>query len=530
MAHAQGLLKASKESWVSFPDGLSLALDEARKMLTVAEPPEPPNGLGVELAKKGAAPLPPLSLAWTFSVADTAELQRWDLTPDGKAVLLADTQNRIYLLDRLTGRLLWQRRMPKNAAAPPPALGVNSRGDEQILYPPEWVLTNERVCIAREGALFGLSLKDGALLWQTTASATVGDGCLAWQDGRVLWWNAAAVRLDAIDELTGRLAWTCALPELSGPAAVNPQNPQWLAAGIHAASGKVLVWGDGSAVLRVKDGSILWRATARGTAPSFPLELAAEERAALPDETAIVVSANSSTFAATHGRNAGYRPARAIHANVLAIPAYAFPGMYGNAQPTPWIYWGSEQMRLLHGDGIWNTGSNGSERYSILGLPSRSTVAPLTYSGPMISLGFVGKALITASEVSVFKYDPVGAAVILWNSPAGRSDAQEHPMLNATLAGRTLLLAAKDTLRIQDAVSGTLLWEGTWPEDAKPWVKSARESLRTWQSLRWTGRGLFLYNGQGRTITVDWKGLSAHGDWMLPVGTRTLIGLRGTEK
>ncbi|MDZ4288546.1 MAG: PQQ-binding-like beta-propeller repeat protein, partial [Prosthecobacter sp.] len=269
LQHALSLLGASKEKWVDFPDGLSLALPEATALIqsTVKDLPNKPS------EASPPAPVPPLGVAWSFTANGNADLQRWDLSLDGKAVLIADNRRRIYLLDRATGKLLWQRRLPKGKTAPLQALAWNSREGEQIQYPAEWVLGRDCIGILCDDGLYGLSPKDGSVLWQAAGSG----GCVAHEQGRILWWRALQGKLDAFDEVTGKLLWSRqAIPPWQAPAGAQT-NPQWLATGIHADHGKILVWSDGGAVLRVEDGSILWKAHAGQNGPAFPLELRADE-------------------------------------------------------------------------------------------------------------------------------------------------------------------------------------------------------------------------------------------------------------
>jgi hypothetical protein len=96
----------------------------------------------------------------------------------------------------------------------------------------------------------------------------------------------------------------------------------------------------------------------------------------------------------------------------------------------------------------------------------------------------------------------------------------------AALAGRTLLLATSDKLYVQDVMSGKELWQGAWPEAARAVAKSVEKDGEPWKGRGWTNRGVYLNDGQYRTLTVDWKGLAAGRDWVAPVGTRALVCLR----
>jgi len=81
-----------------------------------------------------------------------------------------------------------------------------------------------------EESLSCLSLQDGALVWQVKTGTVVpgSQGCLARVEGRVLWWRVALGRLDALDEVTGKLLWTSRIPPLAEKPASNANNPVWL--------------------------------------------------------------------------------------------------------------------------------------------------------------------------------------------------------------------------------------------------------------------------------------------------------------
>ncbi|MDZ4287370.1 MAG: hypothetical protein U0984_05400, partial [Prosthecobacter sp.] len=203
--------------------------------------------------------------------------------------------------------------------------------------------------------------------------------------------------------------------------------------------------------------------------------------------------------------------------------------MYGSSQTNMALVWGTDQARLLHGDGIWSLGASGGQRYSVLGLPARMQNPTVWSSAAAAPVGFVGNSLVSVTETGAVRYDPARGSVSLWNLTSAYSTLVEHPMPAAALAGRTLLLATRDMLRVQDAMSGRELWQGPWPDETKDIVEAAREPFKAWQSLRWSCRGIFLYDGQGKTLTVDWKALTAGGDWMVPAGTRALVCLRGAS-
>jgi hypothetical protein len=79
---------------------------------------------------------------------------------------------------------------------------------------------------------------------------------------------------------------------------------------------------------------------------------------------------------------------------------------------------------------------------------------------------------------------------------------------------------------VLDALSGLTLWAQPWPAGAADIHTAARESLKSWHNLRWSSRGVALYDGRGRTLMLDWRALMSGGDIILPAGTRALVCLR----
>jgi hypothetical protein len=96
----------------------------------------------------------------------------------------------------------------------------------------------------------------------------------------------------------------------------------------------------------------------------------------------------------------------------------------------------------------------------------------------------------------------------------------------AGMDGTSVVWATADDLTVLDALSGAVLWSQPWPADAAKLVEESREAMKSWNSLRWSSRGVALYDGRGRTMMVEWQALLAGGDVIVPAGTRKLLCLR----
>ncbi|MES2598335.1 MAG: PQQ-binding-like beta-propeller repeat protein [Verrucomicrobiota bacterium] len=537
LADARAAL-TDKDEWVVLPDGLSLSLQEARRMLDLPKK----SGRGAAAVDPLEKPVPqadyskPGELAWSFESMHGADFQRWSVTPDGSWMTAQDSHGRLYVVDRQSGKLRWHRRLGATSPTPSamPSRGGFPNGGEQVSYPKEWCVGMKHLCVLDETGLSCLGLVDGSLVWHVSAPTTQEgtQGVLARVGSGVLWWRAALGRLDAYSMVTGKMLWSCEIPALNQNEPLNPQNPMWLMSGICVDGERVLVWGHGTAVVRIRDGKLVWKASMSTESLSFPLQL--DDVSAKPGtstanfQNALFISGASTR--SVHRGAGGRTPIQLGHA--LALPSFGFPGMYGATQGSPWLQWGGEGVRWLQGEGVWLLGQNvTSARFSLLGFPiSGKPMRGSNYLGTASALGTAGRSLVVASESGVFKVLPDGSNPRLVAVETRDNSPTKHPMPAAGLDGTTVACATADEIQVLDAVSGTTLWQRPWAGQVAEILSVARdETLSPWQNLRWSSRGVALYDGRGRTLMVDWQALMAGGDIIVPAGTRKLLCLRCGE-
>lgn len=512
----------TKDGWVVLPDGMSLSLAEARRMLELSRPEAPPRPV-----ESHADYSRPGELVWSFTPVGKAEFQSWCLTPDGRRMLAQDSQGRLYAVDRASGRLLWHRRL-ESAATPVSAMAMMRGGGEQVTYPKEWCVSNDLFCVLGETGPVCLRVDDGSLVWQLRVPQMPAgsQGAMAVSAGQVLWWRAAVGRLDALSLSSGKLIWTCEIPALSHEEPLNLNNPVWLVSGMRQDGDRVMVWGNGTAVVNARNGSVLWKASVAEENLSFPLQLDAPPPGTqAPSAVGTVFFSSGSSRGPFSGRGG---VSRVQFGSALAMPSYGYPGMYGSTQGSSWLQWGGQGERWLQGDGVWLLGENlASARYSVLGFPiSGKNVSGSNYYGASMPLGTAGRGLVVVGEHGISKLLPDGQNPRLAVIETRDSTPAKHPMPAAALDGTTVVLAAGDEIRVLDALSGSTLWVQPWPAGAADIHAAARESLKSWHNLRWSARGLALYDGRGRTLMLDWRALMAGGDIILPAGTRALVCLR----
>lgn len=538
------------EGWVDFPDGLSLAAKEAAHLLdegaTAARSMEKP-GAGPPAPENDAATSAssPLDLAWTLPAATGTNWQRWEASTDGARVLAVDSRRQMHCVDRRTGKLLWRRGLP--TLKTPPQVSIVRPGrhvyqQEQVQPVLDLALGQETFCTLNDTGLSTFSLATGELLWQVAGRGPLAPSAMTVEGDLALWWQPDLARLDAYHLASGKLAWTQTVPALAKTPPPNPNMPLWYSAGVDADSGKVLVWGNGAAMARLEDGTLLWKASAAERPVTFPLELRAEDEPQMPALAASTMTQVVPSFRNFSGGISGmnyYRSGSTLvvrtYASSLAMPAYGYPGMYGGPPGSSWVTWGSDGLRLLRGDGVWMiSANNGAARFSSLGLPLDTTAAGTSSTAWAVrasgargrEVGFVGAALVLANETDVIKLQPNGLVELIYSAPIQDSRPVGQPLTAAAMAGRLLFIAAGDVLQVRNAASGGQAWSGPWPEELKKLRDEARTDLEKWQNMRWSNRGTFLYDGQGRTVVLDWKALAAGGDWITPVGTRHLVCLR----
>lgn len=509
---------AGEKPWIRLPDGLSLSPAEAVRILE-SSPGEPVNEAGKgdfvgDYTRPGA-------MAWRFSGLRQAGLLGWCLAPDGSRVLVQDALGWIQALDRVTGKLLWQMRLASRPAVP---VSMKNRGGEDLVQPLEWCLDDERVCLLNEEGLSCLEMRSGVLVWKVPVAARPARalGVLARSGARVLWWNASLGTLDALDMTSGRLVWSQKIPQLGQRQPMNPNNPVWLMSGIRVDGGRAMVWGNGTAVVDVVNGSILWKASTGDPQLGFPLNLDAP---AVASESAGYLSAGSLRGSFQGGA------ASMMMTSALAVPSFGYPGMFGGAMSNPWLLWGGDGDRWLQGDGVWLLGQNlVTARYSVLGFPQGDArKKPPYYMNSASALGTAGRSLIVQGDRGLTRVLPDGSATMLATVHVRDNSPARHPLPAAGMDGNVVAVASGESLQFYDGLSGGVVMNHAWTKEESGLLAGARDSLRVWNSLRQSSRGLAFYDGRGVTQMVDWRALVCRGDVIFPGGTGTLFCYRCGE-
>jgi tetratricopeptide (TPR) repeat protein len=517
VAEARAAL-AGEKSWIRLPDGLSLSAAEAVRILE-SPPCEPRDEVGK--AEHPGDYSRPGAMAWRFSAPRQAGLLSWCLSPDGSRIVIQDAHRGLYALDRVTGKLVWQTRLQSSPAAP---VIMNNRSGEELVQPLEWCLNDERVCVLHEDALFCLDLRSGRLAWKVPVNVNPAraSGVLARSGDRVLWWTAALGTLDALDMDSGRLLWSQKIPQLGQRQPMNPGNPVWLMSGMRVDSGRAMVWGNGTAVVDVEKGTLLWKASSEGQALGFPLNLDGSD-----------LSLASAGYHSAGSLRASYQGAASpvIMTSALAVPSFGYPGMFGGAMSNSWLLWGGDGDRWLQGDGIWLLGQNlVTARYSVFGFPQGGgrRKAPY-YMNSATALGTAGRSLIVQGDRGLARVLPDGSVSMIATLEVRDNSPARHPLPAAGMDGSVVAVATGEGVQVYDGLGGGEVMQHAWSNHESDLLARARGSLRAWNSLRQSSRGLAFYDGRGKTQMVDWRALVRGGDVIFPGSTDTLFCYRCGE-
>jgi outer membrane protein assembly factor BamB len=496
LADARAALARAGE-WIDLPDGVSLSKQEALQQLATQRSTAP------ERTKKAADYSHPGRLVWAFHPPKSRALLRWALDPAGSHLLVQDEYGGLFALDRSSGRLLWQKRAAQATAVP---AARSLRASEELVQPLEWCLLPECAVVHRDGHLTALSWRDGALIWQ----AKVDGFCrLAGASGRVLCWLPESGRLDALDAVTGRQLWSRPLPEIAKKPTSTASQPQWHVADLQAQHDRALVCGSGTALVMLEDGAVLWKAAESSRALSFPLDLSAAAPMA-------AFSAGAPQLQVSHP---------------LAAPILGYPGAFGSLSAGTWLQWGAQGSRWLDGDAVWLKSAGAWQQRTVLGFPEQiqaTADSSIRISPNGWPLGTAGRSLIVTDSSGVHRLSPEGQITPLLSIPKGVQifSPQHHPMPAAALDGTVVLMADAEQIQAAEAKSGTVLWQQPWQGQAAEIIKKGRAKFGAWLNLRWSSSGIALYDGQSRSLVIDWRALACEGDIIIPAGMGSLLCLR----
>lgn len=522
---------AADAKWIPFPDGLTLSAQHASDLLATRQTTNQPATI------ETATPvLAPFDLAWGYQAASGTRILRFAISPSGRDVIVADDRLQLSIVDRATGKLRWTTANMKSPPFAAVTVNPNNMRSERVVEPVDFAADDERVFISASGRIDCRQLSDGDLLWSHDSGNAQGTEMVETAEDLLFLWQPDSGALDAIRASNGKLAWTRTIEPLSKAETPQPgYNRTWVAAGLSVDDGKVLAYASGAAVFRASDGAVLWQATA-DEAPAFPLEMRGADDDVVQPKSAPVIKPWNSTF------NSPRRPMmpfmfnrwsstssglvlRTSYTHPLALNLGGWSGMYGNMAGSPFLKWGSEGIRVLRADTIWSLGTDmTADRVSVSGLPFiEEAMGRQSMYGFL--LGFAGGKPVMAANSAITR-----GSNTLWQHAMSNDAPANQAFPAATLNGRTLLVASADGLLGRDAITGEILFRTDLPAAVQSWAKDAWQQLKSFQSVRWSARGIMLYDGNNSSLVVDWRSAARNGDWIIPLGLDKLGCLRGARQ
>lgn len=253
---------------IYFPDGLSVSLEHARRMLTST--PEDKPAAAIEQPR---GPMPPFRVKWAFG---TRGFNVTSVVPSGKGVLITDSSGTLSFLDTTTGKLVWEREGSTAAVtAPPPYSSSRYSYDPRGQRPSRpLVVGKDRFVVPSYGSIECFSLEDGRLLWRADVGprsrpgtqTAPADAAVFEYGGRLVAFDPGSNVVAAFDIATGKLLSEVEL----WPA--EPQEVPAANSGAALCGKRLFVYGAKAAVLNAESGEVEW---AFDPAPvrAFPVSL-----------------------------------------------------------------------------------------------------------------------------------------------------------------------------------------------------------------------------------------------------------------
>lgn len=414
---------------IAFPDGLSVSLAHARRLLSSQPEKKTPP-----VAESRRGPLPELRVKWAFDTVPASPVSA--VLPCGKdRILICDVSGGIYCLDRRTGKLLWE----DTDAMPSVSSGTQYQRLPYRRYrrtvtvqtrPPVPLVDEEgRIFVPGTGQVECLSIEDGRLVWRTETSdsgkaatpSTRPPVSIFFSGGGLLAFDPSSGVLASIDRATGKLVSESQLwpPEIEKVCPLN--------SGAAVCQGRLLVYGSKAAVLNADTGEIEW---SFDPAPvrEFPVRLDEPQTSLAPPVAAAPVS---------------YSAPYPVAISSVMMPRYGgIP--YHLTQPPPLQLLSHFQTQQA-GPGYSGAPYHGSNRTAL--------VAPaVQWAGNACSLT---PRLGIIHENSLLLFDPGRLLCLRLDLPlAGRQSNVSGTYVG--ISGRTVCMLSNQTLAFIDPATGNI--------------------------------------------------------------------------
>jgi hypothetical protein len=472
--------EADRPTRLRFPDGLTLSLDNAKRLLTA--PPHVPNWPRADVR---TGPLPKLSVRWALDLPNNRPLEKL-LASSPDRVIVADALGTLYAVDAAGGKVLWQR----DGALPVLGGNVNLQTTYSVrLLPPVAVpvADHERIYFAHDGEVTCLSTASGETLWQSAisshyelkdrrAKSTVLMPVFL-RGNELVAYDPAQDAIAALACDSGKVVWTYEIGE--GRPLDAARLLIWLTTGAALDGDRLFVYGRRTALVNLARREVEWTIEPE-LASKLPVKL---DPPTTPTTTPAYGTPTASPFAS---RFTSYTPPASFYAPASASSSAA-TSRYVDYQRRSTTTTTGESTRQLNQTslvgpaGLWSVASReGHPRFAVLNdnrlmLASNDRISTMDIDLPIAGrnnrtvgtyLGCIGQhvCFLRANEFySINLVDGRRGYYTLNDVTGGLTTSR----LQAVIDGPLVYVTGPRGLVCINVLAGKRVFRGPWPEGAE---------------------------------------------------------------
>ncbi|MHA3774365.1 outer membrane protein assembly factor BamB family protein [Verrucomicrobiota bacterium sgz303538] len=487
------------EGLIVFPDGLAIALDKARELLTASVDE------GRAPAPMSSGPRGELRASWAFDTDAHAPVAKV-LPLDATRVLILDSAGRLYCVDATSGKLRWFRDGAKPARPQRDDNYGYSGGYAAAATPPVPVHSNGRLFVITAKGIECWSSDDGRLVWrapgvQQSGAPTTPYPSLFVRDDRLLVCDPLTSSVAALDINTGKLQWHREYPNQGTTIPLHTLN-----SGASFSQDRILLYGNRTLIVSAKDGDVQWSCEPKQV-DEFPISLSETQPTITPPP------------APSFGRSWGY-PSRRSFSSMSGSGTLALNYLSGTQIRQIWIPQPGQRITLANPSVAWSSGTNdgGQPRFATLhnkrlllfgnqGVNSLRLDTP--FSGANISvsgtfLGMAGRyACVLSGNLLVSADVETGQVVRIPLSADGENNensfwsnqAPQGDEFQAAIDGSIIYVSGRRGIAAYQAKTGQRIFDQAWPKSIAPKeAGSTRDG-----SVSFVPQGVFRQSNRGES-------------------------------
>jgi len=518
---------------VTFPDGLTLDSDAAFTLL------EQETGLEVEGGDASFLLQKP-ELGWAFELGHELRMVRF--AESGDVILILDDHSSVHAVDRLSGKLLWQKSFSSRKvvdAADDSLWGASGNasgrtadeaaGSLQVKDAPAFHATPDSFIITKGDSLLCFESKRGDLKWSAVVpfaewknSGIPGRGSRPGivfdsNDLHTIVYRAETREVAGYSRISGKLQWYRVL----GNVAEKPRyEPASLNSGVTIDGGMAFLYGYGAEILNAATGDPVWSFHGNSEA-RFPITVREsrfeDERLPESDGLLEVVSADDRKVDSA----SDFLPFPIFGKEEISPLALLDTDV---AIVSPSVHWsgirlknGKEAFAALSGENLWLM-QDGSVRNVSTSLPLISEELPL--SGAL--LGVIGNHVWSLQENELIHADFLkGKTTRLVFDDLGR----EMP-LRAVIAGNQIVVRGEVGIKVLNGLTAQVIGQTLWDDSLLEYLKPFKgDDAPLISKESWRGR-ITQRDRNDIAMLTPVKDLISNGNYYTVFSERSLICLR----